>query len=431
MIIVASQRSGARRLALHLLNVKDNEHIEVHSVRGFMSEDVLEALHEAAAVAQGTRCRQHLFSASLSPPQSKRVGTEVFEDALERIEKDLEIAGQPRIVVFHIKEGRRHAHCAWSRIDVENMRAINLPFFKNKLNNIAKELYLDYGWTLPSGFIDRAHRNPLNFTLAQWQQAKRIGEDARTIKRVLKECWAISDDKIAFDKALEQHGYYLARGDRRGYVAVDWRGEIYSLTRWLDIRTKVLRTRLGQPSELPSASQVREKLDQRLAGNLRKSIEDIDAKFKDRMAPLIAEKQRLKKVHTRERRMLTEKQTQRSALELEQRQERFATGIRGTWQRFSGKHAQIKRQNEREAYQALVRDQEQKDALIFDQLTQRQHLQKEIVTIRTEQGNELQEIKRKLFSGLPVEKTPAIETVFNQAISQKISREYDYSGSMQ
>lgn len=106
---------------------------------------MLEALHEASVVAQGTRCSQHLLSVSLSQPESEWVDIELFEDAIERVEKHLRVENQPRIVLFHSTEGRRHAHCVWSRIEIENMRAINLPFFKNKLNTIAKELYLEHG----------------------------------------------------------------------------------------------------------------------------------------------------------------------------------------------------------------------------------------------------------------------------------------------
>jgi putative protein kinase ArgK-like GTPase of G3E family len=42
---------------------------------------------------------------------------------------------------------------------------------------------LHYGWQLPKGFIDREERNPLNFTLAQWQRAKRLPEDPKHEKR--------------------------------------------------------------------------------------------------------------------------------------------------------------------------------------------------------------------------------------------------------
>lgn len=41
MILKASQRSGAAQLGQHLLKTEENEHVEVHEVRGFMSERLL------------------------------------------------------------------------------------------------------------------------------------------------------------------------------------------------------------------------------------------------------------------------------------------------------------------------------------------------------------------------------------------------------
>ena len=123
MILKGSQRGGAKQLGLHLLKTEENEHVEVHDVRGFLSEDIVGALREAEAVAKGTKCRQYLFSVSLSPPEQENVRIETFETALKTIEEKHDLAGQPRVIVFHEKEGRRHCHAVWSRIDAETMTA--------------------------------------------------------------------------------------------------------------------------------------------------------------------------------------------------------------------------------------------------------------------------------------------------------------------
>jgi hypothetical protein len=46
-----------------------------------------------------------------------------FELAADEVERVLGLEGQPRAIVFHEKEGRRHAHVVWSRIDARAMRA--------------------------------------------------------------------------------------------------------------------------------------------------------------------------------------------------------------------------------------------------------------------------------------------------------------------
>ena len=133
-------------MALHLLKTDENEHVEIHEVSGFVSDTPMEAFNEAYAISRGTKCRQFLFSLSLSPPENESVPVSVFEQAIADIENKIGLIGQPRVIVFHEKEGRRHAHCVWSRIDVEKMKAINLPYFKLKLRDIFRELYLEHGW---------------------------------------------------------------------------------------------------------------------------------------------------------------------------------------------------------------------------------------------------------------------------------------------
>ncbi|MGS4884963.1 AAA family ATPase [Roseibium sp. MB-4] len=257
MILEGAQRGGAIRLAEHLLNMHDNDHVEVHEVSGFLSTDLLGALQEAEAISKGTRCRQFFFSVSLSPPQTENVPNSVFETAITRIEEKFGLEGQPRAIVFHEKKGRRHAHCVWSRIDAAQMKAINLPHFKRKLTSLARDLYIEHGWEMPEGFRDAAQRDPLNYSNIEALQAKRINKDPKVIKQTFRQCWEASDSRAAFANALKEHGFTLARGDRRGFVAVDGNGEVYSIARWVGEKTKTVQDRLGDLQGLPSVEEAR------------------------------------------------------------------------------------------------------------------------------------------------------------------------------
>lgn len=172
-----SQRGNAAQLTRHLLNDWDNEHIELHEIRGFMSDDLTGSSQEAEMVAKGTRCTKFLFSLSMNPLALETVRIEVFETSVEMIEQKLGLTDQPRAVVFHEKEGRRHAHVVWSRIDGDTMTAKPLPYFKNRLMDVSRELYLENNWDMPKGMIDRKLRNPLNMTRAEWEQAQRTKQD--------------------------------------------------------------------------------------------------------------------------------------------------------------------------------------------------------------------------------------------------------------
>lgn len=403
MIIKACERGGGARLAAHLLNEQDNEHIDVHEVRGFLSRNLKGAMNEAHAVAQGTRCKKYLFSVILSPPANENPNIDDYRDAAQRIEDKMKLGGQPRSIVFHEKEGRRHAHVVWTRIDAREMKAINLPYFKNKLNEIAKDLYLEHGWDLPKGFLDREMSNPLNYSREEWQQAKRINEDPRIIKAALQDCWTKSKSKHAFEQSLEKRGFYLARGDRRGYVAVDWRGEVFSLTRALKEKKKALQAKLGDASELPSVDEAKQAIDKKLVSQVQQLTGATQSRYREWLAPMLAKRSRMKGQHQTAREDLRQSQEARAKEDAAKRQARYSKGLRGLWDRLRGKHSKIRKQNEAEAKTAMLRDRAEKEALIAQQLKQRQHLQRVITNYRVKCQQELASMQQAVFSKLPEE----------------------------
>ena len=268
MLLQGSQRGGAKNLALHLLK-DENDHVDVHELRGFVSDDLVDAFKEMQALARGTRAKQFMFSCSFNPPQDEEVSTEVFEKAFDRVEQKLKLDGQPRAIVFHCKDGRRHAHVVWSRVDVESMTAIQLSFSKLKLKDVSRELYLENGWQLPAGYANSKERSPLNYTLAQWQQAQRAKKDPKAIKEAFSECWSMSDGQKSIAAALKLRGYLLAKGDRRGAVALDEMGEVYSVAKWSGVKSKAVREKLGDLEVLPSVAEARSAYAAAMASHLQ------------------------------------------------------------------------------------------------------------------------------------------------------------------
>lgn len=395
MILKASQRGGATQLGTHLLKA-ENEQVEVYEIRGFVSDDVPGAMKEAQGVAQGTRCKQFLFSVSLNPPESESVPVEAFESALDRIEEKNGLAGQPRIVVFHEKEGRRHCHAVWSRIDAETMTARPLPFFKTKLREISKELYLEHGWKMPRGLMDSKERDPRNFGLAEWQQAKRMGRDPKQLKATIQECWAVSDSPKVFAKALEERGLYLAKGDRRAHVAVTYEGEVLSIARVVGAKAKDIAAKLGKPDNLRSVADTKGQIAGVIAPKLKELIAVADRARSNAMGPINERRIAMKAQHADERQRLDEGQKARFSTEAKQRADRLRGGVMGLWDRVTGKHGRISRENEAEAFAALKRDRSQRNKLVADQLKERRTLQREIVAVRHRHTARMTELHRDL-----------------------------------
>ena len=366
MILEGNERGYGANLAIHLLNPKDNDHVTVHSVEGFCADDLVGAFAEVEAIAEGTQCQNYLFSLSLNPPQHEDVSVAAFEEAVADVERKLGLVGQPRAIVFHEKNGRRHAHAVWSRIRASEMTAIKLPHYKRKLGDISRSLYRQHKWEMPEGFKEQAKRNPLNHSREEAGQAKRLKRNPKTVKAMFKRCWEASDSRAAFEVALKEEGFLLARGERRGFVAVDADGKIWSLSRWCGVKPKELRSRLGSEDQLPSVEQVMAEI----GGLAPPKTQKVDPVFEAHRAKLIARQRK-------ERAELLKAQKTRNLEEIKVRRRRLPKGLRSAFLKVTGQYQKLLRRFETEAATALRRDQDEQQNLIKAHLTERRELNRE------------------------------------------------------
>lgn len=370
MIFVGNVRGNGQELARHLTS-SENEHVTIHEISGFASDDLSGSFKEAKAIARGTKCKKYLYSMSLNPPANETASTELFLETISRAEETLGLEGQSRAVVFHEKGGRRHCHAVWSRIDSEAMKAVAISFPKRKLMELSKEIYLEQEWDMPKGFIQPHLRDLSNFTLAQWQQAKRIGQDARELGQAFRSCWQSSDGRESFSNALHEYGLSLARGDRRGFVATGLNGEVYAIPKWVGAKAKDVRAKLGDPQELLSLEQARVELAQRVSPvveRLNKKHESQHKELSRRQEKMLWQ---LTEKHILERDMLHKRQERQTSKETTLRQERFNRGLRGLFDRLTGAYSKTKRQNESEAFEAAKRDQRERDSQIFKHISEK------------------------------------------------------------
>lgn len=376
MILEGNQRGGARNLALHLVK-PENDHVEIHEIRGFASDNLMGVLNEAYAVSRGTKATQFLYSLSLNPPSKAQVSIAEFEETINRAEKTLGLTGQPRAIVFHEKAGadgisRRHAHAVWSRVNIQEMKAVNMGHDRPKLTALSREIYLEKGWKMPRGFGKASERDYRNFTQAEWEQAKRSGKDPRAIKTAIADAWAISDSKASFQHALKERGYVLARGDRKGFMAVDIFGEAYPIRSKANVRVAQMRARLGDEKDTQSVQQAKAEIVKEMTPTMQRLKGEVSAQVKQQRVTIKQERDQLVKRQRDERKTLKEHQLKRSQKEAVLRQSRFRTGVKGVWDRVRGEHSRIRKLNEHEAIQTQKRDRKEQDSLVFTQLSERQ-----------------------------------------------------------
>ncbi|MCJ8510722.1 relaxase [Rhizobium lemnae] len=269
------------------------------------------------------------------------------------------------------------------------MTARTLPFFKQKLMSVARDLYLDHGWTMPRGLENAAERNPTNFSLAEWQQAKRQGVDPRWLKQTLQDCWKRSDTLGAFEHALQDRGFFLAKGDKRSFVVLDHAGEVWSLPRMLDMKTKDVRARLGGGENLFSVEDTRKTIGARMTPALRRHIDESRQQFRGRSEKLGQYKEEMTRLHRSARQKLEERQKAEFEQQTRERVERLPRGLRGLWHRLTGQYQKIRALNEMEAQADRLRQAEERQKLIEKQLEQRAVLQTQFRELRKAQAEQL------------------------------------------
>lgn len=410
MILKGNQRAGGSQLAGHLLNVADNEHVTVHEMRGFVADDLHGAFNEAYAISRGTRCNQFLFSLSLNPPEFEIVPTAAFEKAISGVEEKLGLVGQPRAIVFHEKEGRRHAHCVWSRINIDEMKAINLPHYKLKLRDVSRGLYLEHDWKMPRGLVNSEECDPLNFTLEEWQQAKRVGADPRKVKEAIQDAWAISDSSTAFDYALRERGFRLAQGDRRGHVAIDIDGTAFAVSRAVGVKAGEVRAKLGDTEKLPTVQGVQVELALAITEKLTAfadvknyKLKEVEDSFETNRLALVG-RQRFA------RQLLADDQETRRIAEAKARAERLPRGLKALWFRVTGAYQKIKSQNEKETTLSLLRDQTELANLVNAQLNERRQFRSQFQFEKKKHEDQLKDLFHEIASRQSTAGQKSLET---------------------
>jgi hypothetical protein len=383
MILVGNQRGGSNALAAHLLS-SQNDHVDVHALENFVADDLTGALKEIHAVSKATQCKKFMFSLSLNPPEEANPTVEDYEDAIARVENKLGLQNQAKAIVFHSKGDRpMHAHCVWSRIDTEKMKAVKLDFYKRKLNTVAKELYIEHNWTMPDGFKNGLSRDLRTYNLDEWQQGERHKLNAAQTKARIQYCWKQSDNAESFKAALEHEGFFLAKGDRKNiHLAVDWHGEFYAITRATGENAKAVKAKLGQPDTLPTLNTTKALIKREYSTLHERLRSELTNKHRTQLQPLQTQKDDVLKNQRAARQKQKEDHAKRQLKEQQARQEQYQRGLKGLWRYITGRYHKQKQEHEVQYQTGLQRDAKEKKALIDKQLKELKPVYKEIKQLK-------------------------------------------------
>lgn len=248
IIINGGSRSAGGWWTKHLGNRDKNERVELIEIAGLDAATVADAFREMEAVSLGTKCTNYFYQANINPRIDESLTPAQWREAVDTLEKNLGLTGQPRFVVEHEKEGRTHRHIVWSRIDTERMIAIPDSLTAAVHERTSRELEIKFGLErgqsvlVPDREQERPERRPKKWEMFRGEQT---GLDPRATGKELAALWQRSDSGQSFKAGLEAAGYILAQGDRRDFVVIDRAGDEHSLARRVGAKAAEVRARMS------------------------------------------------------------------------------------------------------------------------------------------------------------------------------------------
>ena len=166
-------------------------------------------------------------------------------------------------------DGRIHRHAIWSRVDLETGRARPDGWDSEICHAASKAIREELGLPPIASPFDKDREGPRpKRAPKRWEMYRgmKSGIDPRAITAQVTELYHQSDNGRAFHAALEQHGYVLAKGDRRGWVIIDSAGDDHSLARRIEgVNTKELNAFMRDVDHeaLPTVEQGRAQRQER------------------------------------------------------------------------------------------------------------------------------------------------------------------------
>ncbi len=154
-----------------------------------------------------------------------------------------------------------------------------------------------------------------------------------------------------------------------------------------------VRERLTDEKSLPSVGEARIQIAKEMAIRLETISQEQKNVLEARRAELEEKRQILLHQHRFERKRLHDAQHSYWQYKQQEWRNNFNTGFRGLFDRLTGKRNKIEERNEQDAWNVEMRQQQERDALIFKQLETRRVLQSRIERLESLKTYRLDELE--------------------------------------
>lgn len=220
-----------------------------------MNANRLKALAGVASTGRKSKAGEvYSFSLAWHPEQQPDKDT-LLQSALETLGL-LNLNDHEAVIVAHQDTAHPHVHVICNLVHPENGKTAVPSYDRLTLSSWAENVERNDGEILCE---QRVINNQKRREQGQANKLKLVKHKEKPIDiaPVIQELYQHSDSGTAFQSALEEKGYTLAIGDRRGYVLVDEAGKIHSLSRQLKgQRAADIKNRLSGLQDLPEAKTI-------------------------------------------------------------------------------------------------------------------------------------------------------------------------------
>lgn len=236
MVIKGKSCGHATKLARHLMRTDQNERIQILELDETSAALTIEAalLEYQTLATHLTDATHGLYETSLSPRHNETLTPEQWEQAVDILADQLGLTGQPRIVILHQKKGPEHVHAVFQRTDTDKKQVISDSFNYPAHELAAREIEIAFGLEQTVGAHTRKkdeHRSEQAFNRADHQKAERSGIDAGALKEKIARLYQEAETGRKFIDALEESGFYMARGDKANiFMVLDPQQESHRLS---------------------------------------------------------------------------------------------------------------------------------------------------------------------------------------------------------
>ena len=301
MIAKGKARAAPAQLASYLLrtHTRDGEQrVEVLDLQSG-TDSLRETFLDWHSVGLGTRGEKTLYHAQLSPAPGYAMTREQYLRAADILGEKLGLQNHPRVVVLHDDGEQPHLHIVWQRADVETMTMWDDGNNYRKHEQASLQMEQEFGQAfVPGKHAKRDREQQPEFPRAEstqdeQKQAQRTDMTFDERKEQITALRQSADNAQAFKNALEETGYVLAKGDRRGFVVVDEEGEVFSLSKHVgDLKDKAFKEFMSpiDRDQLPSVDEAKAQQQDR-ALSARQQAQETVAEKQPPPAPLPEEQQ--------------------------------------------------------------------------------------------------------------------------------------------